>query len=151
MADETVSGQIGVEPATQPDTQRPTDEQPSTRRKRDDGITLLALYHFVVAAGFLIGTVALMIPATITAIVGIVEDPGALIATFILGLIAFVLMICCALVLAAGYGLWTQKQWARMAALAMAVLSLFAFPLGTVIGGVTIWYLLKPEVADQFV
>jgi hypothetical protein len=38
-----------------------------------------------------------------------------------------------------------------MAAIALAILSLFGFPIGTVIGGLTLWYLLKPEVAEQFV
>ena len=93
MADETVSSQtvsgvIGAASSAastaQPNTQQPAIGQPATRRKRDDGISLLAIYHFVLAIGFLMGAVALAIPATITAIVGIVEDPGALIATFIL-------------------------------------------------------------------
>lgn len=142
MVDETSSTQTGTGEASA--------EATRTANKRDDGVTLLAIYNFVLAGGILLGVVALAIPAMITAVVGIVEDPGALIATFILSIIAFVLMLSCALVLATGYGLWTQKQWARIAAIALAILSLFAFPLGTVIGGATIWYLLKPEVADQF-
>ena len=122
----------------------------SVRKDRDDGITLLALYHFVLAGAFLLGTVALAIPAVITAIVGIVEDPGALIATAILSVLAFVLMTFCILILVIAYGLWTMRQWARVATIALAMLSLFAVPLGTIIGGLTIWYLIKPEVADQF-
>ena len=121
------------------------------RNGRDDGITLLALYHFVLAGAFLIGTVAVALPAVITAIVGIFEDSDALIATAILGVIAFVLMTFCILILIIAYGLWTMRQWARVATIALAMLSLFAVPLGTVIGGVTIWYLIKPEVAEQFV
>ena len=128
-----------------------TTERASLRKDRDDGITLLALYNFVLAGAFLLGTVFVALPAGITAIVGIVEDPGALIATLILGVIAFVLMTFCILFLVVAYGLWTMRQWARVAAIALAMLSLFAVPLGTIIGGVTIWYLIKPEVAEQFV
>ena len=152
MIDETISTQAGTAQSTKAEgTESATMGQSSVRRKREDGVTLLAFYHFVLAGGFLLGTVSLAIPAMITAIVGVVEDPSALIATFILGGIAFVLMLFCALVLAIGYGLWTQKQWGRMAAIALAVLSLFGFPIGTVIGGLTLWYLLRTEVADQFV
>ena len=128
-----------------------TIERASLRKDRDDGITLLALYNFVLAGAFLLGTVFVALPAGITAIVGIVQDPGALIATLILGVIAFVLMTFCILFLVVAYGLWTMRQWARVAAIALAMLSLFAVPLGTIIGGVTIWYLIKPEVAEQFV
>ena len=145
-ADQLKAGQSGAE---QPSgTQTPT--RPSLRKDRDDGITLLSLYHFVLAGAFLLGTVFVALPAGITAIVGIFEDPGALIATLILGIIAFVLMSFCILFLVVGYGLWTMRQWARVAAIALAMVSLFAVPLGTIIGGVTIWYLIKPEVAEQF-
>jgi hypothetical protein len=125
-------------------------ERASLRKDRDDGITLLALYNFVLAGAFLLGTVFVALPTGITAIVGIVQDPGALIATLILGIIAFVLMTFCILFLIVAYGLWTMRQWARVAAIALAMLSLFAVPLGTIIGGVTIWYLIKPDVSEQF-
>ncbi|HXF60838.1 MAG TPA: hypothetical protein VNK95_04435, partial [Caldilineaceae bacterium] len=59
-------------------------------------------------------------------------------------------MATCILYLAVGYGLWTRRQWGRIAALALAVVSLFVVPIGTIAGGLTLWYLLKPEVAEQF-
>ena len=151
---EAEAGQSTAKGAAHPqDTQASmaqSNGRPSLRKGRDDGITLLALYHFVLAGAFLLGTVALAIPAVITAIVGIVEDPAVLIATAILSVIAFVLMTFCIVILIVAYGLWTMRQWARVATIALAMLSLFAVPLGTIIGGLTIWYLIKPEVADQF-
>jgi hypothetical protein len=30
------------------------------------------------------------------------------------------------------------------------VISLFGAPIGTILGGLTLWYLLKPEVAAKF-
>ena len=151
---ETGAGQATSKSAAQAQGEQASTAQSNgrapLRKDRDDGITLLALYHFVLAGAFLLGTVALAIPALITAIVGIFEDPGALIATAILGVIAFVLMTFCILILIIAYGLWTMRQWARVATIALAMLSLFAVPLGTIIGGLTIWYLIKPEVADQF-
>lgn len=125
---------------------------PTTGRRwdRPDGVTILALYHFLLAGLFLIGTVIMAIPTLITGIVGVVEDPEALIATAILGVIALVTMLLCLVLLVLGYGLWTQRQWARVGVIALSVLSLFAVPIGTVIGGLSIWYLLRTDVAERF-
>ena len=114
---------------------------------RDDGVTLLAVYHFVLGGIFLLATLGFSIPVVITAIVGITEESDAFIATFILLIIAAVMMIFCVTLLILGYGLWKQKQWARVASMALAVLSLVAFPIGTVAGGLTLWHLTKPAVA----
>lgn len=115
-----------------------------------DGIRLVATYHFAWAALMVLGMVGVSIPTFITAIVGITEDPEALIATGILGIVAFVLLILATIYSVVGYGLWKRRQWARTSALAIAMLSLFAVPVGTVGGGLTIWYLLKERVARTF-
>ena len=119
-------------------------------KPREDGVTLLAMYHFLLAGLTLLGTVGLSIPTVITGIVGVVEDSDALIATFILGSLAVVTMVLSLFLLIVGYGLWSQRQWGRVAAIAIGMLSLFAIPIGTLIGGVSIWYLAKPEVAAEF-
>jgi zinc ribbon protein len=45
----------------------------------------------------------------------------------------------------AGVGLLQYKSWARTFAIVMAVLMLFHFPIGTVIGGYAFWVLLSQE------
>ncbi len=158
MKEDKLREDVAVESPT-PAQRAPETEQsasPSTANGqiapvgRSDGVKLLAVYHFLVAGLFLLGTVGTAIPTIITAIVGIVEEPDALIATAILGVISILLMLFTILFLAVGYGLWTRRQWARIASLALGVLSLFAFPIGTFIGAVTIWYLIKPEVVVEF-
>ncbi len=134
-------------PATRPNGASGTR---AVRAEREDGVTLIALYHFLLAGLVLLGTIGLSIPTVITGIVGVVEDSDALIATFILGSLAMVTMVLSIILLVVGYGLWTQRQWARVAAIAIGMLSLFGFPIGTMIGGVTIWYLVKPEISAQF-
>lgn len=121
-----------------------------TWQKRPDGLTLTAGYHFFVAALFLLGTIIMMIPTGILGIVSAVEDPDAMIAMFIVGFIAIIMLVLCLLYLAVGYGLWTLKPWGRVAALALAVVSLFGVPIGTVTGGLTLWYLMQPEVSAKF-
>ena len=119
-------------------------------KTRSDGITLLGIYHFLWAGLFLIGTVGTSIAAVITMIVGVTSDADALIATGILALIGALLMFFTAFFLIIGYGVWTRRQWARIASLALGVLSLFAIPIGTVIGGLTIWYLIQPGIVAEF-
>lgn len=119
-------------------------------QQRGDGLTLLAGYHFVVAGLFLLGTLILMLPTAILGIVGMVDDPDAFFGMVAVGFVALVTMVSCLLYLAIGYGLWTLRQWARIAAIALAIISLFGIPIGTVVGAATLWYLLKPEVAAKF-
>ncbi len=118
--------------------------------RRDDGITLIALYHFLVSLLFLAGTVVLAVPGLILAIVAATEAPPAFIGMAVIGALACVTMAFTLLYLIVGYGLWTLRQWARVTALALAMLSLLNVPVGTVAGGLTIWHLLKPEVAARF-
>lgn len=39
-----------------------------------------------------------------------------------------------------GRALWRQLAWGRVAAIVLAVLELFSFPFGTLIGGFAIWF-----------
>ncbi|MEZ4711516.1 MAG: hypothetical protein R3A44_30260 [Caldilineaceae bacterium] len=127
-----------------------TSPTASAKKQRDDGVTLIAGYHFFWGALLLLATCILAIPTLITGIVGFVEDPDALIATGILFAIGSIVMVLCLLYLVVGYGLWTLRRWGRTAAIALGVISLLNVPIGTFVGGATIWYLLKEDVARQF-
>jgi hypothetical protein len=143
-------GQLPVSGAMDTARLQPSAVGGAPATQRQDGVTLLAVYHFMLAGLLLLATMGLAIPTFITAIVGIVEDSDALIATGILGLLAAVSMVSCLVMLAVGFGLWTLRQWARIATIALAVLGLMFVPIGTIIGGATLWYLLQPEVAERF-
>ena len=43
------------------------------------------------------------------------------------------------------YALWRLRWWARPLGFVLAILNLFNFPIGTLLGGYTIWALLQPE------
>jgi hypothetical protein len=51
--------------------------------------------------------------------------------------------------LIAGIGLMKQKGWARTLAIALGVLALVCFPLGTVAGLYTLWALTREETEEQ--
>lgn len=119
-------------------------------QQRGDGLTLIAGYHFLVAALFLVGTLILLLPTAILGVVGMVDDPDAFFGMVAVGFVALVTLVLCLLYLAVGYGLWTLRQWARVTAIALAIVSLFGVPIGTVTGAITLWHLLRPEVAAKF-
>lgn len=50
----------------------------------------------------------------------------------------------------AGYGLLRRAEWGRVLAFIMSILDLFSFPIGTAVGGYTIWVLMKEEVRAEF-
>lgn len=65
----------------------------------------------------------------------------AVVATFIAGMVA----LLAAPAALAGWGLLRRKPWARTLGLLIGFLNLFAFPVGTLVGGYTIWVLMQDE------
>jgi len=120
--------------------------------KRPDGVTVIAVWYFVEAFFLLIGVcslLALALPAS--GVFADIGDPtGEFWAYFGVTCGVIWLLISGIALVLAGWGLLGMKQWARWLAFVLAILSLFAFPIGTVIGGVIIWYLLKGDVREAF-
>lgn len=112
---------------------------------------MIAVYHYVIGAVFLLATLILAMPTALLAFIGLTQAAPALIGMFAVGLVTAVVMAFCLLFLITGYGLWNNRQWARVTAITLAILTLLIFPLGTVIGGLILWHLLKPEIANRFV
>jgi len=118
--------------------------------RRPDGVTVVAIYHYLVAGLFLAGTLIAALPALIIGLITLANEPDFVIGVLAFGGVAALLLGCTLLSLAVGYGLWTLRSWARHAAIAFAFISLFLIPIGTVTGILTLWYLLRDDVAAQF-
>ena len=121
---------------------------------RPEGITLLAALFWILAILALVGSLFMM--GTKDAIIEIMEDQPEVTEEIIdlvdsvllwAGIIIFILAI---FYIITGWGLWTLKSWARIAAIVLAVISLLSFPIGTIIGIVVLWYLFKPEIKKAF-
>ncbi|RLF39790.1 MAG: hypothetical protein DRN21_03130 [Thermoplasmata archaeon] len=107
---------------------------------KPSGIVILTILYVLGALGYL-GAGALFVAGG-GFLSGIGGGVLAAIGAFfiILGLIALLV----------AYGLWTMKSWARMIAIIIAVLMLFNFPIGTILGIIILWYLFKPEIKEAF-
>ena len=118
--------------------------------RRPDGITLLAIYHFIIGIPLLIGACAILVFAVPAVTVNNNDPNGVIAALFGLGVGLLFVGGGGLLALIAGAGLLALKEWARWLALALAILSLPVFPIGTITGGVTIWYLLQEHIRAAF-
>jgi hypothetical protein len=126
-----------------------------TMQQRSDGMILVSLYHFVT------GVMSLLIMCMVVAMMlaigfGIVsaQEPGSEVAAPILALVALLVGVVFLAVAIAnivvGWGLWQRREWARVGALALAILRLLNIPLGTIAGGLIIWYLLQERTRAEF-
>jgi hypothetical protein len=78
-------------------------------------------------------------------------DETAILATGITGgVLGGLLLLSGVLDLVAGIWLLKYKQWARILTLILAVLNLFAFPIGTILGVYSLWVLLNSETEALF-
>lgn len=50
----------------------------------------------------------------------------------------------------AGWGLLTGKSWSRVLAMVLAILGMFLFPIGTIIGAYVLWVLTAHPAAAHF-
>jgi len=114
--------------------------------KKPDLLILIAIWEFITAFFALIGISAIavfVIPDAIRPWWGL--EVGA-----IFGLSIGILVLLCyiGIAIAGGMGLLRGKEWGRIVSIAHAALSLFYFPIGTVIGILSIIYLTRPEVLE---
>jgi uncharacterized membrane protein len=129
------------------------------KMKRPDMLILIAIWQFFTAFGAFIGILAIALfafPAVTSDWTyrwsGMDYSMGMMGGIFGLSIAIFVLVCLLALALAAAIGLLQSKgrEWVRIVSIVHSALSLFAVPIGTVIGTLSIIYLTKPEVRDYF-
>ncbi len=115
--------------------------------KRPDLLLLIAIWEFMTAFGAVIGISAIAVFAFPEAI-----DPfiGPAIPGAIFGLSIAVLVLLCyiGIAIGGGTGILQGKEWGRVLSIVHSALSLFCFPVGTVIGILSIIYLTRSEVTD---
>jgi hypothetical protein len=118
--------------------------------KRPDGITIISVYYYFLTALFLIGACFMI---AIPFIVAMAPEDAAEAVPIVSIVIGFGVLVVLAFAAAHGvvaWGLWSLKPWARIGAIVLAGLGLLSFPMGTIIGGVTLWYLFQPEARAAF-
>jgi len=113
--------------------------------KRPDLLILIIIWEFITAFIAFIGVSAI---AAIAFPHVIEESLGPALPGAVFGLSIAVLILLCyiGIAIASGIGLLRGKEWGRILGIGHSALSLFAFPIGTVLGILSIIYLMHPEV-----
>jgi len=122
------------------------------RTNRPDGLTVIIIFFFTTAAlsllgglyGFVFGQRDAGFLGQVCGVVQWLSPPIALAMLASSGLVYTLLAI------ATGVGLLVYHPWGRWGAIALAVLTLFSFPIGTVIGVAIIVYLMHPKIRASF-
>ncbi len=108
--------------------------------RRPDAVTMIAIWYFINVGFAVLGLGGMTI-----GLLGVwteayhLED--ILFGTLGMGIgvmAIFFYGIACGVV---GWGLWALKEWARSAAIVLAVLQLLLVPLGTILGIIILFYL----------
>ncbi len=113
--------------------------------RRTDLLLLIAIWEFVTAFGAIIGISAiavLIFPEVIDPFIG-PAIPGVI---FGLSVASLVLLCYIGLAIAGGIGILQSKDWGRILSIIHSTLSLFFFPIGTMIGISIIIFLTHPEL-----
>lgn len=124
-------------------------------KQRSNGVTIIAVYQFFIAFLSLLGICGLLsIPLIVGASTAAARAEGGPLATAIVSTVMviasgwiFLVGLANAVI---GWGLLKQHEWARIGALVLGGLRLLNIPVGTVIGALTIWYLLREDVKQEF-
>lgn len=116
--------------------------------KRSDLLILIAIWEFITALFAFIAVAAIAGFAFPDAVSdGDGADAGAL---FFFSVVTVLLLAFGGLAVAAGIGLIMGKEWGRISAIIHAALSLIRIPFGTIIGVLTLIYLLRTETRQYF-
>jgi hypothetical protein len=124
-------------------------------KQRSDGVTIIAIYQFIVAFLSLLGVCGLLsIPVIVAASTTAARAEGGPLATTIVTTVMVVASGWIFLVGLAnaviGWGLLKQREWGRIGTLVLAGFRLLNFPLGTLVGALILWYLLREDVKEEF-
>ena len=118
--------------------------------KRPGGVTAVAIWYLVT------GVIALIAFCTLVTLpaVGFLSDifgEFGLYALATVGLCMALFMLLDGVIsLVAGYGLLKMREWGRFLGIFLAFFTLLAFPFGTIIGAVILWYLFSGDVKEVF-
>lgn len=106
--------------------------------RRPGLVTFIAILHFISAPFLLIAAIALFA-------FGLEGDEAA----FSLGMGALLLVIGL-IQIATGVGLFRLREWGRIMQIVLSGIGLLAFPVGTIINGLLIYYFTRPGIRVVF-
>ncbi len=110
-------------------------------------INLVAYLH--IAYGALLVLSAIFVFVVISGSGALSGDAGAFaITTGIAGIIGTILIVLAIPAFIVGFGLLRRHDWSRVLTIIMSIIYLFSVPIGTIIGGYSLWVMMQDETRD---
>lgn len=119
-------------------------------RSRPDGVTLTAIWFIIGSILPLLGALAIVIFAYPAVLGSETSGTDRYLAVAGVSFGLFVVLLLAGVNVATAVGLLRLRPWGRVLAMVLAALGLLAFPVGTIVGVLIIWYLLTPEAEAAF-
>jgi hypothetical protein len=106
------------------------------------------------ALGMVVALVLMLVFGVSAGAVGVSGDPDAAFAAPIIGItgtvvVTFLVMLSLPGIII-GIGLLKLRPWARIAGIVVSIMSLIAFPFGTVLGAYGLWVLFSKDTERLF-
>ncbi|HET6566939.1 MAG TPA: hypothetical protein VFG50_03175 [Rhodothermales bacterium] len=112
-------------------------------------IDIIAWLH--IAYGVLILLLAFVVTGAVIGGGLISGEREAIAVTTTVGIVLGIVFVVLALPsLIGGWGLLNRRSWARTLIIVLSVIDLFSFPIGTAIGGYSLWVLFQDEARAEF-
>jgi hypothetical protein len=116
---------------------------------RQNHITLLGVLH--ITRGALILLIGMAIFAILSGVGVLSDDETAMGVLGLIGMIVLFIMFALAVPsIIAGIGVLMRREWGRITALVVGILSLVDIPFGTALGVYSIWVLMNDETRVLF-
>jgi len=109
---------------------------PGPQTVRPAGVTILAVLYFIIGIAAMIGF--FLLAYFLASAPGIALICGGI--GILIGVFDFLV----------GWGLLTLQPWAHTAAIVLAIIQLFNFPIGTILSIIILIYLFQPEIKAAF-
>ncbi len=122
------------------------------QKQIEQHLPILGILHLIGGALFMLIGVFLFVFLSGIGITTAIEEPVALRTLTFVGFSVGSLLVVLGLPgVIAGYGLLKKRSWARGLAIAVGVLNVVNFPIGTLIGIYSLFVLLQTEADEVFV
>jgi hypothetical protein len=114
-------------------------------------IKIVALLHIILGGIFVAIAVAIFVFGAGAAVLSAPGTDEALAGTTCFGIVAFLIALMSLPSIIAGIGLQRRRKWARILTIILSVINLFNFPVGTALGGYSLWVLLNDQSTSYFI
>ena|SRR5688572_30802630 len=113
-------------------------------------IKIVALLHIILGAIFVAIAVAIFVFGAGAAVLSAPGTDEALAGTTCFGIVAVLIALMSLPSIIAGVGLQRRRKWARILTIILSVINLFNFPVGTALGGYSLWVLINDQSSSYF-